>query len=231
MTRRLALLLALPVLLLVGCTPTSPIAGTDSPAPSQAAVSTPAASASQPPVATPTPTPVPTATAVSAADYLIHGHPHQPDANGDWYAEYAFFTDDTKTVWCEFVIFSGDQPASYCEIAPTAKSQATYQLPSWANGKCQGNDAGLDRDGYALGLLIQPLSPKVAGWAGCSNGTYFPTKDLAKTKVLPDGAVLKVSPFKCTTLTGVGTCSFHDSASVKGSITLGLNTASWTSVP
>lgn len=233
MLRRLPVLLAVPVLLigLAGCTQSNPSASaaggasggsiasgapTSSPAPG--ATSAPA----DPPVGSRGHTPTPAAD----SDYLINGHPHQPDSNGDWSGEYAFFTDSTKTVWCEFTIFSADTPAGYCLVVPSAKSQATFEKPASASNNCD-QSTSRPRDGFALGFGGNPLGSALAGWSGCSTSAYAPAADLAKTKVLPDDTTLSVKPFSCTVLTGLARCTYNDSATHKGVVTLGLTVASY----
>jgi hypothetical protein len=230
MTRRLAILLVLPVLLLVGCTPTAPVAISSTPpastTPGQVGTPTPSPSV----VATPTATPTPTVAAIVAADYLINGHPHHPNSSGTWYGEYAFFTDNSKTVWCEFTIFSSDAPGAYCFAVPSAKGLVTYTHPAGSSNNCNMSSANA-RDGYALSFGSNPIEPHLAGWAGCATNYFEPPADLAKTKVLPNGATLTVKPFSCTVISGVARCTQKDSATIYGEITFGLHTASFITHP
>jgi hypothetical protein len=230
MTRRLAILLVLPVLLLVGCTPTTPVASGTVPPATPTQVGTPTPSPVVTPTATPTPTPTPTVAAIVAADYLINGHPHHPNSSGTWYGEYAFFTDDSKTVWCEITIFSSDSPGAYCFVVPSAKGLVTYTHPAGSSNNCDMSSARA-RDGFALSFGSNPLGTHLAGWAGCATNYFEPPADLAKTKVLPNGATLTIKPFSCTVISGVARCSQKDSATVYGDITFGLHTASYTTHP
>jgi hypothetical protein len=229
MLPRLAILAALPVLVLAlaGCAPSTPT--TSSSQPGSASGSTaPGATTAPSTASTPTAAPVanPTPTAAAATGYLINGNPHHPDSSGDWFGEYAFFTDSSKTVWCEFTIFSADTPAGYCLVVPSAKSQATFEKPASASNNCD-QSSSRPRDGYALGFGGNPLGSKLAGWSGCSTSDYAPAADLAKTKVLPDETTLAVAPFSCTVLTGLARCTYKSSATHSGTVTMGLTVATY----
>jgi hypothetical protein len=229
MKRRLAILLALPLLLLVaGCAPAT-----------HASLSAhPRATASHVPVksASPTPSLPPVTTkpvvvpAVTTADYLVDGTPNVPDANGEWFGEWAFFTDSTKTVWCQFTVFSGDNPGATCSIVPADRSQVTYPKPAGSSADCSTSNW----DGYtlALGGSADDLIPNAdAGWDQCISGDAEIAGYMAKSKVLPNGAKIAFAPISCTTSNGVGTCTETDPANPTSSIsiTLGLHTASFVS--
>ncbi len=229
MNRRIGVVLVVPLLLvLAACAPThhvslpakSHLSGSASDAASASAV--PSTSA-KPIVTTPAVPPK-----INAPDYLINGTPNVPDADGEWFGEWAFFTDSTKRVWCELSVFSGDGPGASCSIVPGAKGQATYAIPASIQNNCDSQDS-IDTDGYGLGLGLDlqgdPANPE-SGWAGCSTDYFMPPADLAKSKVLPDGATLAVDPFTCTVSSGVATCVFNDTYDGKtGTITLGLKVA------
>jgi hypothetical protein len=231
MKRRLGLLLVVPlVLALAACAPAKHISLPSQPHATK--ISHPAASLV--PHATPTPTPTAKAPAapptINPADYLINGTPNVPDSDGEWFGEWAFFTDATKRVWCELSVFSSDGPGANCYIVPSAKAQATYPIPASVKNKCDVGD-GIDTDGYGLGLGIDlqadPNNPE-AGWAGCSTDYFMPSADLAKSKVLPDGATLAVDPFTCAVASGVATCVFNDTYDSKtGPITMGIKVATF----
>jgi hypothetical protein len=229
MNRRIGVVLVVPLLLvLAACAPTHHVS---LPAKPHSGVSaSDAASASAAPSASPKPivkTPA-VPPKINAPDYLINGTPNVPDANGEWFGQWAFFADSTKRVWCELSVFSGDGPSAHCYVVPSARSQATYAIPAAVANNCEAND-GVDTDGYGLGLGIalqgNPTNPE-AGWAGCSTDGFEVPADLAKTKVLPDGSTLAVAPFTCTAASGVATCVFNDTYDGKtGTITLGLKVA------
>jgi hypothetical protein len=235
MRRALTVVLAVPLLvLLAACAPAAHggiptkhhTTASSSTAPS--ASPTPSVSAPAPATATPAPAPVKvTPPAINQADYLVKGTPHHPDSNGEWFGEWAFWTDSTKTVWCQFTIFSGDNPASNCSIVPSARSQVTYPIPAGSSAGC----ATSNWDGYTLGLdaSVDDLIPKDAGWDQCwVHGVAVVTAP-ATTKVLPDGATLTVAPFSCTVHAGVATCKNVSTSSNPSSayITLGLHAASF----
>jgi hypothetical protein len=128
-------------------------------------------------------------------------------------------------VWCQFVIFSADNPGANCSIVPAARSHATYPLPPGSSAGCVSSDW----DGYTLGLgaSVDDLIPKDAGWDQCYVHGVGVVTNPAKTKVLPDGATLAVSPFSCTVHAGVATCSESVAGLAPASFTLGLHTASF----
>jgi hypothetical protein len=229
MKRRLRLVLVVPlVLALAACAPANHVS----------LPSHPHATKGAHPVASllPTHSPAPIAKAPAAppiinpTNYLINGTPGVPDADGEWSGEWAFFTDSSKRVWCELSVFSGDGPGANCYIVPSAKSQATYSIPASVRNQCDSADS-VDTDGYGLGLGLDlegdPTNPE-AGWAGCSTDYFMPPADLAKSKVLPDGATLAVDPFSCTVAAGVATCRFNDTYDGKtGTITMGMKVATF----
>jgi hypothetical protein len=221
MRRRLTVLLVLPLLLvLAACAPARHIAGPSHPHPSVTHVPSP--SATPPPTATASAAPV----TVNPATYLIEGTPNVPDANGEWYGQWAFFTDSTKTVWCQFVIFSADNPGASCSIVPADHSQATYPRPAGSSSDCSTNPW----DGYTLGegAAADDLIPNAdAGWDQCIGLDPDTAVELAKTLVLPEGATLTVSGFSCTTKGGVGTCTESAPGLPSAWISLGLHTASF----
>jgi hypothetical protein len=230
MNRRLGLLLVVPlVFFLAACAPTRPSSVPPKPHP---VATHPDTSTSTAPTATVTTAPAapvvpPT---INPADYLINGTPHVPDADGEWFGEWAFFTDSTKRVWCELSVFSGDGPGANCYIVPGATAAATYAIPASVKNKC-GDTDGIDTDGYGLGLGLDlqadPSNPE-AGWAGCSTDYFVPPADLAHSKVLPDGGTLAVDPFSCTVVAAVATCTYNDTYDGKtGTITMGMNVATF----
>ncbi len=210
------------IFLLSACAPVAHVAG---PHPT-VAHHTPKASVT--PLATPTPTVTapPPAPAINPAQYLIEGTPNVPDANGEWYGEWAFYTDASKSVWCQFTIFSGDNPGAACSILPAARAQATYSLPPGRSVGC----ATSDWDGYtlAMGGSADDLQPNAdAGWDQCFSQDSPTAADLAKSPVLPNGATLTEAPFTCTVQAGVATCAMTDAGNPSVTITLGLHTASF----
>jgi hypothetical protein len=222
MMRRLGLLLVLPLLIgLAACSPTRTVSLPSKPHPvvSHKPVVTAA------PQATVTPTAAPVAPpAIDAANYLVDGTPNVPDADGEWFGQWAFFTDSTKSVWCQFIVFSGDNPGATCSIVPSARAQATYPKP--VVGGCEAVNA----DGYTLGMggNADDLQPNAdAGWDGCIAGDSDIAALMAKTKVLPNLATIAVSPFSCTVNAGVGTCVESLVGEPAIGITLGLHTASF----
>jgi hypothetical protein len=231
MNRSIGLVLVVPLLLvLAACAPTRHVALPSKPHSSVSASD--AASASASPTATAKPiikTPA-VPPKINATDYLINGTPNVPDSNGEWFGEWAFFTDSTKRVWCELSVFSGDGPGANCYIVPTAKSQASYAIPANIKNNCDSQDS-IDTDGYGLGLGLDlqgdPSNPE-SGWAGCSTDYFMPPADLAKSKVLPDGGTLAVAPFTCSVASGVATCVFNDTYDGKtGTVTLGMKVATF----
>jgi hypothetical protein len=149
-----------------------------------------------------------------------------PDANGEWYGEWAFYTDATKSVWCQFTIFSADNPGATCSIVPAARAKVTYPLPAGSSAGCVSSDW----DGYtlAMGGSADDLQPNAdAGWDQCFTDDPPTAADLAKTLVLPDGATLAVAPFSCTVTSGVATCGETNPGSATVTLTLGLHTASF----
>jgi hypothetical protein len=225
MRRRLIVLLALPLLLvLAACAPARHIAGPSHPHPHPTVTHVPSASVT--PSATPTATaPVAPAT-VNPATYLIEGTPNVPDANGEWYGQWAFFTDSTKTVWCQFVIFSADNPGASCSIVPADHALATYPRPAGSSADCSTNPW----DGYTLaeGASADDLIPNAdAGWDQCIALDPDTAAEIAKTLVLPEGATLTVAPFSCTTKAGVGTCTASAPGEPSTWISLGLHTATF----
>ena len=184
--------------------------------------------------ATPPSTPTPTATlkvtvpppVINTANYLIDGTPNVPDSNGDWFGEWGFFTDSTKTVWCEFTVFSGDNPGATCSIVPSAEAQATFPRPAGSSADCSTSDW----DGYtlALGGSADDLIPNAdAGWDQCIGLNPDTAGYMAKSKVLPNGATIAFAPISCSTSNGVATCVEANPGNPSISITLGLHTASF----
>jgi hypothetical protein len=225
MKRRLAILLALPLLLLVaGCAPATHV--------SLPSHSHPVASHVPAKTASPTPTTTPVTTKpivvppINTADYLIDGTPNVPDSTGEWFGEWGFFTDSTKTVWCEFTVFSADNPGATCSIVPSAKSQATYPRPAGSSADCSTSDW----DGYTIALggsADDLMSSADAGWDQCMDLDPDTAGYQAKSKVLPNGATIGFAPISCTTSNGVGTCVETNPGNPSVSITLGLHTASF----
>jgi predicted small lipoprotein YifL len=206
MKRRFGLLFALPfVLALAACAPARPIHLPPKAAPSSASPT------SSPPV--------------NPANYLVEGTPDVPDSNGEWYGEWAFYTDASKSVWCQFTVFSGDNPGANCSIVPADRSRVTYPLPAGSSAGC----ATSNWDGYTLGLgaSVDDLMPQDAGWDQCFGNDPASAADLAKTLVLPSGATLAVAPFSCTVSAGVATCSESVTGGAAATVTLGLHTASF----
>jgi hypothetical protein len=231
MMRRLGLLLVLPLVIgLAACGPTQHISLPATPHPITTHPTGTITTTVPTTTATPLTAPAVVPTTINPADYLIDGTPHVPDADGEWFGEWAFFTDSTKRVWCEMSVFSGDGPGASCSIVPGATAAATYPIPASVKNKCDNTD-GIETDGYGLGpgldLQADPTSPE-AGWAGCSNDFYIPSADLAKSKVLPDGGTLAVDPFSCHVVAAVATCTFNDTYDARtGTITMGMNVASF----
>jgi hypothetical protein len=227
MKRRLAILLALPLLLLIaGCAPATHASLSAHPQATASHVPTKSASPkpSLPPITT-KPIVVP---AVVTSDYLVDGTPNVPDADGEWFGEWAFFTDSTKTVWCQFTVFSGDNPGATCSIVPADHALATYPKPAGSSPDCSTNNW----DGYtlALGGSADDLVPNAdAGWDQCISGDAQIAGYMAKSKVLPSGATISFAPISCTTSNGVGTCTESSPGYAPISITLGLHTASFVS--
>jgi hypothetical protein len=223
MKRSLGLLLVLPLVLAVAaCAPARlPHVSLKTHSASAAASATPSATpTAQSPVSPPT---------INSTDYLINGVPDPTtDTTGSAFGEWAFFTDAQKQVWCQFTIFSADAPASYCFVVGSGKSAKTFTVPAGVTNGCDMSSS-LAIDGYGLGLAVEGLpNGTESGWAGCSNDFFAPAADLAKTKVLPSGGTLAVSPFSCTVTASVATCHYTDSYSGgSGTITLGLHVATF----
>lgn len=222
--RNVGLILVLPLLLaLAACAPAKPVHVPPEGHPSAHS------GASQSPTPGPTPasttTPPAGAQVTNSADYLIEGTPNVPDANGEWYGQWAFYTDSTKSVWCQMTTFSGDNPGANCSILPAARAGVTYPLPPGSSAGC----ASSDWDGYTIGLgaSVDDLIPADAGWDQCFSQSPASPADLAKTRVLPDGATLAVAPFSCTVSSGVATCSESSPGLPDATVTLGLHTASF----
>jgi hypothetical protein len=177
------------------------------------------------PTVAPTAAPAP----INSTDYLINGvSDPTTDTTGSDYGEWAFFTDSTKQVWCQFTIFSADAPASYCFIVGSGKSAKTFTVPAGVTNGCDMSSS-LAIDGYGLGLAVEGLpNGSQAGWAGCSNDFFVPPADLAKTQVLPPGSTLAVSPFSCAVTASVATCHYTSGGSGgSGTMTLGLHVATF----
>lgn len=224
MKRGLGLLLVVPLLFAISaCAPTRHAGG--SPKPHAGSNASSSASSSATPTSAPVVAPPASPPKINPADYLINGTPNVPDADGEWYGEWAFFTDATKSVWCRFDIFSGDAPGGGCYINPAAKASVTYAIPAAASNSCDLSSDNA-RDGYALGLNDQPLADQLAGWSGCATAYFEPPADLANTRVLPDGATLTVDPFSCSAKASVATCVWNVDSSI-ATITLGLHSATF----
>ena len=222
----------LPVLVVVpfiaALTACAPAVHTGATGPSQPSVSAvPVGTPSATPVVQPTPTPTTPAAppVINPADYLVDGNPHHPDANDEWFGEYAFWTDATKSVICQETIFSGDNPGASCTVVPSARATVTYPLPPGSSADC----AKSDWDGYTMGLgaAVDDLIPKDAGFDQCWDPTYYSPTILAKTKVLPDGATLAVSPFTCTVKASVATCAESIEGYPPATFTFGLHVATF----
>ena len=206
MTRRLPLLAVLPLLLaLVGCGPT-PV---------------PAADDSTPPTVAVTPTVGPTAepVVITPDDYLLEGGiDEDPDGDGFWSAHYGFWVDESHSVRCDIVIFSGDDPVTFCSVVPGNEAKIEYPLP--AGAQCDYTTAN-PFDGYTMAVGSKGLYPASAGFSGCQDaagGEDF----AAQTKLLPDGAELTVEPFHCSVADKVAECERTDG---QGSFAFGLATA------
>lgn len=222
MRRRIGLLLALPfILVLAACAPAvhTGAGPTGQPSPSAAAPT---------PSATPTPTPTPTPAPINPATYLINGveNPHA-NTTGSAFGQWAFYTDASKQVWCTFSIYSADAPGAYCFLVGSGKAARTFTVPTGVSNNCDMSSE-LPVDGYGLGLSLEGFpNGTFAGWGGCSDTFFAPASDLAKTKVLPDGATLAVTPFSCTVEASVATCHFANGTDGGGTITLGTAVASF----
>jgi hypothetical protein len=226
MKSRYLAVLVLPALFLAGCASGSQLAvspvgpgssAAPSASPSVAPVVTPTTA---PPVATPPKaTKKPGAVHVNAASYLVEGKPHQPDSNGDWYGRWAFYTNDKKDVFCDIYLFSGDPAGVHCYITShTFNTQVNWTAPASVSSECGASGS------YGVGLNVESLYPKTAGFMGC-----YPFIDQAKasiqakTKVLPDKAVLVVSPFSCTVTSGAATCRSIAADGGGGALSFGLH--------
>lgn len=223
MRRVLPALVVIPfIAVLTACAPAvhTGASGPSQPSVSGVPVSTPSAT----PVVTPTPTPT-APPVINPADYLVDGNPHHPDANDEWFGEYAFWTDATKSVICEETIFSGDNPGTSCTVVPSARAQVTYPLPPGSSPNC----AKSDWDGYTIGLgaSVDDLIPKDAGFDQCWDPSYYTPAILAKTKVLPDGATLAVAPFKCTVKASVASCEESAPGYAPATFSFGLHVATF----
>jgi hypothetical protein len=223
MNRRVGVVLVVPLLLLLAaCAPVKHVALPSHPHPGHSAT----VSASPTPSATPIVTKPIVPPTITPANYLVDGTPNVPDANGEWFGQWAFFTDATKSVWCQFIIFSGDNPGATCSIVPSARALATYPKPAGTSPGC----ATTNTDGYtlAMGGSADDLDPPgSAGWDQCIAGDPDTAALIAKTLVLPDGATLAVAPFSCTVKSGVGTCSETLQGAPPLTISLGLHSASF----
>jgi hypothetical protein len=226
MNRRIGLVLVVPLLLvLAACAPATHVALGSPPHPSRPGTAA-TTSASPTPSATPIVTKPIVPPTITPANYLVDGTPNVPDADGEWFGQWAFFTDATKSVWCQFIIFSGDNPGATCSIVPSARAQATYPKPSGISAGC----ATSNTDGYtlAMGGNADDLQPTAdAGWDECIAGDPDIAALIAKTQVLPDGATLAVAPFSCTVKAGVGTCGETLPSEPTITISLGLHSASF----
>ena len=227
MKRSIGVVLVVPLLLiLAACSPVKHVALPPHPLSSHSGTAatnsmTPTRSATAPAVTKPIAPPT-----ITPANYLVDGTPNVPDANGEWYGQWAFFTDTTKSVWCQFIIFSADNPGASCSIVPSARAQATYPKPAGTSPSC----ATTDTDGYtlAMGGSADDLDPPgSAGWDQCIAGDPDTAALIAKTQVLPDGATLAIAPFSCTVKSGVGTCSETLQSAPALTISLGLHSASF----
>jgi hypothetical protein len=226
MKRRFLAVLVLPALLLAGCASgsqlvVSPGASGSSVAPSVAPSVTPIATPSITPVVTPPPVAVkkPAITHVIPASYLVEGKPHQPDSNGDWMGRWAFYTDSTKDVFCDIYVFSGDPAGVHCYITSHAlNAQVSWSAPASVSAECGATGS------YGVGLNVESLYPKTAGFMGCFPFIDQATASIqAKTKVLPDKAVLVVSPFSCTVKSGAVTCHSIAADGGGGALSFGLH--------
>ncbi len=226
MNRIIGVVLVVPLLLvLAACAPVKHVALPSHPHPGHASA-TPTATATPTPSATPIVTKPVVPPTITPANYLVDGTPNVPDADGEWFGQWAFFTDATKSVWCQFIIFSGDNPGATCSIVPSARAKATYPKPAGTSPGC----ATTDTDGYTLGMggSADDLQPNAdAGWVQCIAGDPDTAALIAKTQVLPDGATLAVAPFSCTVKSGVATCGETLQGEPTITISLGLHSASF----
>jgi hypothetical protein len=223
MKSRLFVVFALTAVLLSGCATAAPVSAPAPTAPATAlVVASPTATAPAAPVPTPTATTPAVPAAINAADYLVEGKPHHPDSNGEWYGRWAFYTDATKDVFCDIFIFSGDGPAVHCYLTSKAlDAQAAYTVPSSISSACGSSGS------YGVALDAESLYPKLAGFIGCDPFIdQAKTAIQAKTKVLPDGAKLTVSPYFCTVSAGIATCT-DTQESPHASLTFGLQAATF----
>ena len=214
---RIAFALAAPiVVLLAGCTPTAP-----TPAPTVTVTAAAPTAAAATPTATPTPTAAAAAgpTEVNAADYLVSGHPHHPDANGEWSANYAFYTDSSKNVFCEITLFSGSQDEGGCWItSPAANAQVTFTAPASQKSQCGTNGGYGAQIGGGAGLS------HLVNWWGCYRFTdVVSPKIAAKTLVIPDNSILTVSPLTAVVVGGAS--KFTIKGHANASLTFGMNVA------
>lgn len=187
------------VLLLAGCTP-EPAPSPTPTAAESSSTAEPAASAS------------PAAEIISPDDFLVDGTPGVAGSDGTWKGHYAFYTDASKAVRCDLVIFSGDSGGVTCSVTPGNESKVTYALPQT---DCQPDD-GNPVDGYSIGINYKVFPNGNTGWTGCATGT----SDFAgSTKVLPDGQELLIESaaekYTCSVADGIATCADAQGASIR----------------
>ncbi|MEP6482133.1 MAG: hypothetical protein ABJA94_09025 [Rhodoglobus sp.] len=208
--KRIGLILLVPlVLALAGC-------GNPAGTPSAAGGAPTVAPTSSTPTATVTPSAAPVVPSVAnPADYLIDG---AIGGDGDvWSAAYAFYTDSSKSVICDFRLFSETPGVAACEIVKGKESLATYAKPASVVTPCSD---GLD--GYELQIgAFQATGDNVA-FNGCRTiETKFPAA-VPTIKVMPDGGSLTLKGYSCSVLSGVATCMYSPPG---WTITFGLGQA------
>ena len=207
------------VLALSGCSATPPV--------SEATPSVTDIESASP---TPTPTADPSPFDVNPDDYLVAGTPYVFDDEGFWGGDWAFYTDESKSVMCDISILSGDPGSNFCWVTPGHEAEATYGLPASAGTAA---DCSEGPDGYMVGMVGEPEDPtKTAGFAGCHTYLWLDAAAIAKTKVLPPFGVLTITDevqpdesYTCSVADGAATCTSKVPAA---SFTFGLHVASFT---
>jgi hypothetical protein len=215
MTRtQFAVLLAPLVLVLTACVPNPPAQTTPDPTVEPSVTATEEPHSEEPIVDAAGPE------LRDANDFLVSGALNEdPDGDGVWEARYAFYADAQHAIRCDIWIFSGDDPALECAVAPEARDLVTYSLPNPVPGCDMSADS--PTDGYSLYLSNQGFGSK-AFWAGCAEYLDY-SGDEVPVKVLQNNQTILVEPFTCLVNHEVAECTYTDGS---GTIWLGLGTAS-----
>lgn len=216
MISRALFLLAVPVVLaLAACGSTDP-----APSPISAAL-TPSPTPTQ--TATVTPIPVAQPQDVDPNAYRLDGEGAIGSTDDVWWGDFAFYTDASKTVWCDINEGSESPGRVICEVIVGHESQVTYAVPPPVSDQCDSSSTTY-RDSYAVGLgLFQSIGTD-SGFFSCRELQTDHPDWIANSLVLPDLATITVEEFSCSVSAGIVTCGRPGGS---GSIQFGLSVANF----